>query len=146
MNLSRKEKTVWQLFAVASRARQHLNKTLARYQMSVPTFYTLRVAVTAGGPVSVRELAKAAAVARPDMTRMIDRMELMGWVYRTRDSRDRRVVSVHVTDDGRAALSEAEELVKAGCEEITKYFDEADHIGLTEHFRNIVDAVEECHA
>jgi DNA-binding MarR family transcriptional regulator len=146
MNLSRKEKTVWQLFAVANQARHHLNQVLGRYQMTTTSFHILRVAMAAGVPVSVTELAKAASVPRPDMTRILDRMERMGWVYRTRNPEDRRIVSVRVTDEGRAALSEVEELAAQACEEITKYFDDADMIGLSEHFKNIVDAVEEHYA
>lgn len=148
MSLNRKEKTVWQLFLVAAKARHHLNRMLARYNMTTTSFHLLRVAASApaGSAVSVRELVKASAVLRPDMTRILDRMEEMGWIYRTRDTLDRRVVEIHVTDEGRAALSEVEELATAACEEITKYFDDADMIGLSEHFRNIVDAVEECHA
>jgi DNA-binding MarR family transcriptional regulator len=147
MNLSKKEKTVWELLSVAGKARHHLNQVLGRYYMSVTSYHLLRVAgAVPGDPVSVRELAKASGVLVPDMTRILDRMESLGWIYRKRDTEDRRVVLVHILEDGRSALSEVEEIATATCEEITRYFDDADLIGLSEHLKNIVDAVEECHA
>jgi DNA-binding MarR family transcriptional regulator len=147
MSLNRKEKTVWQLFAVAAKARHHINRILGRYDMSTTSYLLLRaVAGAEEGPMSIRELAKVSGVPCVDTTRLLDRMEQYGWIYRTRDGLDRRIVLVRATDDGRSALSEVDELVKGACEEITKYFDEADMVGLSEHFRNIVDAVEECHA
>lgn len=147
MNLNRKEKTVWQLFAVAAKARHHINRMLGRYDMSTTSYLLLRaVAEAQSEPLSIRELAKVSGVPCVDTTRLLDRMEQYGWIWRMRDGEDRRIVFVRVTDDGRSALSEVDELVKSACEEITKYFDDADMIGLSEHFRNIVDAVEECYA
>lgn len=147
MSINRKEKTVWLLFAVAAKARHHLNRMLARYDMSTTSFLLLRaIAEAQEGPLSIRELAKMSGVPCVDTTRILDRMEQNGWIWRMRDGEDRRIVFVRATDDGRSALSEVEELVASTCEEITKYFDDADMIGLSEHFRNIVDAVEECHA
>ena len=42
----------------------------------------------------------------PDITRLLDRLEERGLVSRTRDERDRRVVTTRITDEGLRLLSE----------------------------------------
>ena len=46
------------------------------------------------------ELSKNASVTMPTMTEMIDKMELEGIAERIRDSQDRRVVKVRLTEKG----------------------------------------------
>lgn len=45
------------------------------------------------------------------MTRLIDQMEEKGWVTRTRDTDDRRVVRLALTDSGRAAARRSRDRV-----------------------------------
>ena len=45
----------------------------------------------------------------PDVTRLLDRLEAAGLVSRCRDSRDRRVVNVAISDAGRTRLAELDE-------------------------------------
>lgn len=49
----------------------------------------------------------------PDVTRLLDRLELRGLVARARDRRDRRVVQARITDAGLELLAEAEEPLDA---------------------------------
>ena len=147
--LNRKEKTVFQLLGAAALARHHLNQLLRRYNLTTTTFHLLRTldaATTASESVYICDLAKSLAVPQPDMTRVLDRLESFGWIYRTRNAADRRQVGVHITDDGKSTVSEVQELVTAACEDLTKYFDESDMIGLSEHFKSINDAVDDCYA
>jgi MarR family transcriptional regulator, organic hydroperoxide resistance regulator len=44
----------------------------------------------------------------PDITRLLDRMEKAGWIERTRDSRDRRVVITRLTKQGKKLTDEVE--------------------------------------
>jgi DNA-binding MarR family transcriptional regulator len=46
------------------------------------------------------ELSKNAQVAMPSMTEMIDKLEKNGMAERSRDTNDRRVVKVRLTDKG----------------------------------------------
>lgn len=47
----------------------------------------------------------------PDMTRLLDRMELRGWVVRERQRADRRVVVVQIGPEGLRLLAELDEPV-----------------------------------
>jgi MarR family transcriptional regulator, organic hydroperoxide resistance regulator len=50
---------------------------------------------------SMTELSKNALVKMPSMTEMVDRLEAEGVLKRVRDTQDRRVVKVGLTDKGR---------------------------------------------
>lgn len=50
---------------------------------------------------SMGELSRNALVTMPSMTEMVDRLEAEGVLERVRDSRDRRVVKVHLTAKGK---------------------------------------------
>lgn len=50
----------------------------------------------------------------PDVTRLLDRLERLGWIEKSRDTRDRRVVNVAITPAGLAVIESAS-LVVRGC-------------------------------
>jgi DNA-binding MarR family transcriptional regulator len=57
------------------------------------------------GPLPMRLLADSLDVSRASATGIVDRMEQRGLVDRTRDERDRRVVRVALTDEGRRLIA-----------------------------------------
>lgn len=57
-----------------------------------------------GGPRTVTDLAAAEQVAVPTMTRLLQGLEIDGYVRRRRDAADGRVVIVTATQRGRRAL------------------------------------------
>jgi DNA-binding MarR family transcriptional regulator len=59
-----------------------------------------------GGPQRVTDLAALELVAQPTMTTLVGRLEARGYVARTRDDADRRVVTVALTPAGREKLAE----------------------------------------
>ena len=66
-----------------------------------------------GGPLACGEIGDRMITRDPDMTRLLDRMEKRGLVSRCRESGDRRVVSVRITDAGLAALKQLDPKVLA---------------------------------
>ena len=56
------------------------------------------------GEMSAGELATAAALSPATVTQMLDGLEAAGLVRRLRSERDKRVVMVSLTDDGRAVM------------------------------------------
>jgi DNA-binding MarR family transcriptional regulator len=56
------------------------------------------------GPQPMRALAEALDVSSASATGIVDRMEERGLVVRVRDSQDRRVIRVALTDEGRSIL------------------------------------------
>ncbi len=50
----------------------------------------------------------------PDVTRLLDRLERLGWIEKARDTRDRRVVKVGITPAGLEVIESASRVV-GGC-------------------------------
>ena len=67
------------------------------------------------GSAAVSWLAARMAVSPPNVTGILDRIEHQGWVRRTGDAHDRRVVRVVLTPSGEQLL---QELHVAGREEV----------------------------
>jgi DNA-binding MarR family transcriptional regulator len=69
-------------------------------------YNVLRILRGAGEPLACGEIASRLITREPDMTRLLDRMEQRGLVSRCRESEDRRVVRVSITDGGRKVLKD----------------------------------------
>ncbi len=59
-----------------------------------------------GGPVSLRELARAEQVRPPTMSRIVDALEAQGLARRTINTKDRRAVLIAATKRGQSLLQE----------------------------------------
>lgn len=59
--------------------------------------------------VKISEIADRMITRDPDVTRLVDRLIRQGLVSRERDSHDRRVVLVEITEEGLALLSRLDE-------------------------------------
>ncbi len=70
----------------------------------------LRGAGTVGMPC--REIGERLVTREPDITRLLDRLEKRGLLGRSRESQDRRVITVRITDAGLAALKELDHPVE----------------------------------
>jgi DNA-binding MarR family transcriptional regulator len=57
-----------------------------------------------GGPLSLRDLAKAEQVRPPTMSRIVDALETQGLARRRADQRDHRAVEIAATEKGTALL------------------------------------------
>jgi DNA-binding MarR family transcriptional regulator len=80
----------------------------ARLDVTMPQ---LKVLMLLGlhGSAPVSSLATRMGVSPPNVTGILDRLEQHGWVRRTNDPTDRRVVRVVLTDEGKAFLEELQE-------------------------------------
>jgi DNA-binding MarR family transcriptional regulator len=58
------------------------------------------------GPRRITELAELEGLAQPTMTSLVKQLEQQGLVRRDRQADDGRVVLVHLTDNGAAALAD----------------------------------------
>jgi DNA-binding MarR family transcriptional regulator len=59
---------------------------------------------------NVSELADQLKVSLPSMSKTVTALVKRGWVERARSQEDRRVVQLHLTDDGRAVLGKMRDL------------------------------------
>jgi DNA-binding MarR family transcriptional regulator len=65
------------------------------------------------GPRRITELATSEALAQPTVTKLVDRLERLGFVTRERSDSDGRVVMVTITADGRAEIAAVREQVRS---------------------------------
>jgi DNA-binding MarR family transcriptional regulator len=70
----------------------------------LPRAMASALAALADGSQHVGELAEIEGVSQPTATRLVGRLEEKGLVERVRDSADRRLVVVTITEAGRTAL------------------------------------------
>ena len=75
--------------------------------LSQTQYNVLRILRGAGeNGLCCRETAERMITRDPDMTRLIDRLERRGLITRSRDSHDRRVIMVRITEAGRQILKD----------------------------------------
>lgn len=67
-----------------------------------PTQYNVLRILRGAGPGGLRcgEIGERMVTHDPDITRLLDRMDKAGWIERSRDNKDRRVVVTKVTKAG----------------------------------------------
>jgi DNA-binding MarR family transcriptional regulator len=93
--------------AVRVLARLHRMLEVADSGLTVPQYRVL--AAIAQGGVRSAHLAERLAVRRPTLTAIADGLVTAGYACRESEIGDRRVVRLHATDAGRAALARADE-------------------------------------
>src|SRR6516165_10494609 len=72
-------------------------------------YNVLRILRGEGQPLPILEIANRTIAVVPGITGVIDRLEQAGFVARARCEKDRRVIHVSLTDNGRAALAGLDE-------------------------------------
>ena len=80
--------------------------------ISSPLYNVLRILRGEGTAIPCLEVASRMVTRVPDITRLIDRLELLGLVNRARTDEDRRVVLIAITEAGAALLDQLEEPVR----------------------------------
>lgn len=99
-------------WAVADRlhsAAIHLLRRLRRQDLTTgigPARLSALSVVVFAGPLTLGELAAAEQVKPPTMTRIVAALERGGYLRRTPDPRDRRIVRVHATPQGTRVLQQ----------------------------------------
>lgn len=90
---------------LATRLRDETEELLKTGGLSVTQFNVLRILRGSGtqgltcGEIGARLISKD-----PDVTRLLDRLEKLGWVERARSEQDRRVVLTRLSPEGRALV------------------------------------------
>jgi DNA-binding MarR family transcriptional regulator len=76
-----------------------------RYELTPSQFNVLRILRGAEPDGLIcREISERMIAFDPDMTKLLDRLEARNFVTRDRQQKDRRVITVKVTDEGLALL------------------------------------------
>ena len=107
--LDETRKAAWSMLLV-SRARlvEKIDHELAAANVVSFDWYDVLLWLEeAGGKLKMGELADSVLTSRSGLTRLVDRMEAVGYVKREHCDQDRRVVYAVLTDAGRAARVQA---------------------------------------
>lgn len=100
------QETALNLYRTMDHLQQDSCRLFQEHGLSGPQYNVLRILRGRGGEGrSCCEIAADMITRTPDITRLVDRLELAGWVERRRDDEDRRVVRVRITSAGRELLS-----------------------------------------
>jgi MarR family transcriptional regulator, organic hydroperoxide resistance regulator len=84
---------------------QRLAAALKPFKLSHSQYNVLRILRGAGPDgLACQEIAERMITRDPDITRLLDRLGARGLVARSRDQKDRRVVTVRITPEGQGLL------------------------------------------
>ncbi len=89
------------LIRTAEALHANVSRGLAREGLTASQFSTIKV-LTLRGPLAQRDIAKHLLKTGGNVTVVVDNLERQGLVSRIRDTEDRRIVFVKLTDAGRA--------------------------------------------
>ena len=90
-----------------------------------------------GGPMESHEIARLAGLSRAAISSAVNTLERDGLVDRRRESEDRRVVTVYLTDDGAARLLDAYRAQNTRERELLAGLDERELETLTDLMRRV---------
>lgn len=109
-----------------------------------PTQYNvLRILRGAGaGGLCCGEISDRMITHDPDITRLLDRMEKLGWIERARSTKDRRVVQARITKKGLELLKEMDVPIEDFNQQISKPLSEKKLRQLIELLAELRNAVE----
>lgn len=95
------QQLAWIIARVNRRLEEELAEHLRPTGLPIEQFRVLE-AIGQRGPMTMGELAAAALVERPTLTKIVDRMVSAGLVFREPDERDRRRVNIVLAPEGAA--------------------------------------------
>ena len=94
---------------VMSRSLSDILQPFRLTQSQYNVLQTLRHTATAG--LTCGEVSERLSTRDPDITRLLDRLELLGFVARRRERPDRRVVRTQITEHGTGVLNAVDKLI-----------------------------------
>ena len=89
------------------------------------------------GSLPISEIGRKLYISKPNMTPLIDKLVSDGWVKRSRSNKDRRIVNIEITEEGKKFLFEARKVVEKNIKENLSNLDENEIKTLNESLENI---------
>jgi MarR family 2-MHQ and catechol resistance regulon transcriptional repressor len=78
------------------------------------------------GPLPISEIGRRLMIPRPQMTHLVDQLIELNITVRRPCQKDRRVIFIELTDQGRLVLRKCGELLKANIKTKLSYLDETE--------------------
>jgi MarR family transcriptional regulator, organic hydroperoxide resistance regulator len=115
------------LFRAEGRIAKALERALVPAGLTGPKFNVLmELAASPEGGLPLHEVVRGLVKSAPNVTALIDRLESDGLVTRSRESRDRRVVTACITEKGWEALARAAPPLFEAEEQVVRSLSKAD--------------------
>jgi len=112
--------------------------------MQVAQYRTLGILIREGTPLPMSELGKRLYISKPYMTLLVNQLIHDGHVQRIPDTRDRRVINIVITTEGRRHLKQVASLYKENIKNILSDLNRQDLDDLCqslEKIRNIISRI-----
>jgi MarR family transcriptional regulator, transcriptional regulator for hemolysin len=111
---------VMMLLRTAERVERVLERALEGIGLSPAKLAVLGGLASAGGCLSLGDLAQHRSCVKSNITKLVDRLEVDGLVARRDDPTDRRGVLAEITSEGRRLHAEGERLIGQVEEALTR--------------------------
>jgi len=99
------ERVYLALIKTAAKFEADLNRVFRSFELTHATYSILKILSGRGYEgSSCGQIAEQLIAEVPDMTRLLDRLERLGYVKRERSKADRRMVRVSITEKGQSAV------------------------------------------
>lgn len=86
--------------------QEHSKRVERETGLTGPQAWTMRT-LADYGPIKISDIARRMYLHVATVVGIVDRLEVRGFVRRTRDLKDRRVVHVELTEEGKSVVSKA---------------------------------------
>jgi DNA-binding MarR family transcriptional regulator len=104
------EAICWQTLERAAKLRTAIDEALRPWELRAASFQVLKAVRAAGEEgTPVTRIGNHLLADGSDLTRLIDRLEARHYLKRYREGKDRRVVTVRLTAEGREVMEAAEQ-------------------------------------
>lgn len=100
-------------------------------------YYQILGILMAWGPSPISKIGKELYISKPNMTPLIDKLVNDKMVKRIRSEKDRRVVNIEITEEGKKFMVEAREVVEENIKQNLLNLDENEFKILYESLENI---------
>ncbi|MDC0707861.1 MarR family transcriptional regulator [Stigmatella sp. ncwal1] len=104
---------VMKLSRTRSMLRDPISLLCESLQLSSPQFHAI-IWLGYEGPLHIGVLARRSAIHDKSITGVVDRLEKMGFVERTRSPEDRRSVTIELTSEGQKLYAQINTLIETG--------------------------------
>ena len=118
-----------------------LDLALRPYGITAAQYNVLRILRGSPEGLCRNDVRDRMLTRMPDVTRLLDRMEDAGLIWRARGTEDRRLVTTRLTAEGRRLVDELDPVLEAGHRRIMGGLDETEHRTLVALLRRIREAV-----
>ena len=129
-------------YAHAEMMRAHCEERGKPYVVTPPQWGALSLLLAQDG-LTIGSMSQMRGIDAPTGTGIITRLEQNGLVERRHDREDRRVVTVHLTEEGRDIISTLAPLVEQFNHSITRGFSEDEQDQLLAQLQQIIANVSE---